>query len=838
MQRKLYFILMLILPLFSLQAQLGGKLDMRLQKDLKDGKIDGNVSLLVKGDIAQIKALTEKLGGIYKYGYGTVASVAIPAARVNTFAANVSVRKIQSTMAKGVALMDTARIRNNIDSAQWGSAPLTDSILGKNVIVGIIDGGIYWQQQDFKNPDGSTRILYIWDQIHNAGTAPLPYNYGTQWTAYDIDHGNCTEVESYGQVSGCASDFGHGTCVAGIASGNGSSVAGDPNLVGIYTGVAPQSNLIVVDIGTSGSCIPNSLNFLSQVSDAVDFIFKKADALGLPCVINTSVGTYYGSHDGNDITTELIGALLNQRNGRCLVAAAGNEGNVAHHLSYNITADTANPTYTLFNYNTANQYVYFDLWADTANFNNAWFTFGGYDSLGNLLGQIPYMNVPTNFFPLIPDSGFVISRTVKYGSLDIGLANIQVTLDSGRYHVEFELSPPSNVHYLWGLSTYGAGTFDLWASANIIGTSDMISHIITPLNDTIVFPANYRYPDFNKTLVSSWQCSDQVITVGNYSNRAGYWDVDSQYVDLTLPAYGSEVVGKRFVTSSFGPTRDNRVKPDVIATGSTILCTGDANDVAITLNPSNRFKVGLGGKDLRNGGTSMASPIVAGIAALYFQKRPTATWQEIKKALICTAVTDSFTGATPNNGYGYGKVNAFQALTNATCIVLGTMDTACTNYSPLANVDTGGCNTKVYGVMDTACVNYNALANVGGGACVAKVYGCTDPNAANFDSLANVSNGNCIYTAIANVSGAQVSLKVIPNPFSGQVTFNILNSGYNFDLGSIEITNALGERIDAISISPNAATYIYNNPKLAAGIYFYLLKMDNNVVKSGKLVAE
>jgi hypothetical protein len=145
---------------------------------------------------------------------------------------------------------------------------------------------------------------------------------------------------------------------------------------------------------------------------------------------------------------------------------------------------------------------------------------------------------------------------------------------------------------------------------------------------------------------------------------------------------------------------------------------------------------------------------------------------------------------------------------------------------------------KVYGIMDTACVNYNPLASVSNGVCTAKVYGCTDSTASNYDPQANVNNGACVYTGIANVTAAQISMHVMPNPFSNKVTFSILNNGYGFTTGAIEITDELGETIDKIAVSPGSASYVYNNPNLAAGIYFYQLKLDNKVVKSGKLVAQ
>ena len=454
MTRKLYPFILLIFSLFAVQAQTESKLDMHLLSRLKAGKVtDGTISLLVKGDLEKIKTLTKKMGGVYKYGYGKVASVCIPQNNVIAFSRDLAIEKIQSTRAKGVALMDTARIRNNIDSVQAGYAPLHDSILGKNVIIGIIDGGIYWQHKDFKNPDGTTRILYIWDQISNSGGHPQAFTYGTEWNSTQINSGSCTEVEAYGQNS-CPSDFGHGTCVAGIAAGNGSSVQGDSFLRGVYTGVAPLSNLVVVNLGTGGTaagCTPSGVDFLTQVSDAVNYIFQIADAFDMPCVINLSQGTYYGSHDGIDLTTEIIDSLLTQRKGRAVVAAAGNAGNVRHHLSYAVPGDTANPAYTLFNSH-ANE-VYFDLWADTADFNNVWFTVGLHNSTGDSLGQIPYQNVRSTFNVNAVNTAFINSYTIHNGSIGAGLVQIAVTLDEGRYHVEFQVAPPVDLTNLWSLKT-------------------------------------------------------------------------------------------------------------------------------------------------------------------------------------------------------------------------------------------------------------------------------------------------------------------------------------------------------------------------------------------------
>jgi len=750
MKRNFYLILFItVLSSSFSSAQITTKLDLRLWKRLHDGDTRKvNMPLLVKGDMNAIEKLTAKFGGVYKYGYNDISSIEIPEMNLIAFANEKAVEKIENTGAKGVFLMDTARVKNNIDSVHGGFAPLPNNLKGRNVVVGIIDGGIYFQHYDFRNTaDSTTRVRYIWDQVTSGANPPAPFGYGNQWDSADINAGNCTHVPPLG-------DNGHGTCVAGIAAGNSLSTKGTA-YENQFTGVAPEADIIAVRI-------KNDNNFLTNVADAVNYIFTKATALGKPCVINTSIGTYYGSHDGIDLATQLIEAQLDQQSGRVLVAAAGNTGDRPYHLGYDIPVDSA---YTYITYNPSLGYHYFDFWTDTANFNNALFKVGAYDNNGNFINSTEYFSVPADFNP--PQGSYtVVSRFLANNSLTDEVY-IAVSLVGTRYQVEFQIYPSNNANY-WRLQTSGTGRIDGWISSAVIGSSDMTSY----LNGGIyITDPHYRHPDTLQTMVTSWQNSDKVITVGNYSNRAGYTDYNSSYVDLTASPY-NEIVGKKVHDSSVGPTRDNRLKPDIVATGNTTIATGDANYISALLGSGQGYKVSVTGKQVRNGGTSMASPIVAGIAALYLEQRQNATYAEVKQALICSATKDIFTGTVANVEYGNGKVNAFAALTSSACISYGSPDTACLNYNPTADFDTG-CVAKVYGCTDTGSFNYNPLANIEDGSCIAKIYGCTDTASTNYDALANTDNGTCIpkvygctdtgsinYNALANIEDGSCVPKI------------------------------------------------------------------------------
>ena len=159
-----------------------------------------------------------------------------------------------------------------------------------------------------------------------------------------------------------------------------------------------------------------------------------------------------------------------------------------------------------------------------------------------------------------------------------------------------------------------------------------------------------------QTIVSSFQCSDEVIAVGNYVNRNHYIDVNN------IAQTTTEVPGQLHYTSSFGPTRDNRIKPDISASGGAILTSSPLAHI-MNLKINAPYLVAQGGFHVTAGGTSASSPVVAGFAALYFQKNPTATNRDLKQAIINCAYSDFFTTtALPNNKWGYGKLDGFASM--------------------------------------------------------------------------------------------------------------------------------------------------------------------------------
>ncbi len=619
MKKTVSFPFVFIFLISLATAQPASKLSYELAKMAGEGAVDRSISLFIKGNMETIESLVRTCGGTFKYAAGDIAAVRIPVMALELFYNSPGVVRMEGSAPKLQLMNDQMLINNNIWPVRLGQGPLNGvSYTGANVVMGIIDTGIDFTHPDFKQANGNTRIRFLWDHLlPDTINTPQPYNYGQEFTDSDIDNGMAAAHHDQG---------GHGTHVAGIATGNG-------NAMNNYSGVAPEADIIAVSLNFNQ---PDN-SWLGSVADAVKYIYDKAAGLGKPCVINISAGTYMGSHDGKDLQAQLIDNLITQQNGRSLVCAAGNAGTFPIHLKYTVANDSA---FTWF-YKPAGS-TYIEMWGDTATFKNISFAIGADQKTPNyeFRGRLPYTTIASHLNLLQKDTLFNAGNR-------IGIIESYGQLVGGTYSMAFNITPDSA--YNWRLITNGNGTFDVWSF-------DMV---FTNLPNSAVFPdiTRYKAPDLHQTIVSSFTCSDKVITVGEYINRDHYTDANGTI--QTFPF----TVGTHTPGSSQGPTRDGRIKPDISATGLVTLSCAVLADVPWFLANA-PDKLAAGAKHIRDGGTSSASPVVAGIAALYLEKNPAATYLDIKNAILGCAKTDTYTGSNlPNNIWGYGKADAFAALT-------------------------------------------------------------------------------------------------------------------------------------------------------------------------------
>lgn len=683
--------LVLLFTFTAIEAQ-NNKINFGLKSAISKAKTGEQISLFVAGDVAEIKRAATKLGGITQRAVGNYVQVKLPANKIESFAQNPFVDYIEYNLSGGEVLNDTMLVHNNIINIHNGENPLPSSYTGKNVILGFIDTGIDLDHPDFKDTLGNTRILAVWDQFL-ADDGSSNYGYGQICDSAKINAGTCGQTDHNG--------VNHGTHVAGIAAGNGLGV-------GDYTGAAPESNIVMV---ASNQGVPN---WLSTVVDAVEYIYDVADSYNMPCVINVSMGTYMGSHDGTDATSLLIDSLVKLKPGRAFVSAAGNAGTIKLHLEHQVTSDT---TFTWFKYNGASALgygsVFYELWADTVDFNNVHFAVGA-----NLASGSYEERGSTQFYQLPDILGFY-TDTIKNDSNQIlGIVDFYSELQGDKYLMQVHMQEPDSNQLLYSFKTTGSGRLDIW-STSALGISEIVDG---PIPDSTTLPeiVNYVYPDVAKTMVSSFQNHPDLLAVANFVNRATYLDVD------TILRSTGKTPGEKAASSSWGPTRRGAMKPDIGATGDYTIGPVSAGVVAASMgSPSNRQKIALGGMHRFNGGTSMASPVVAGVAALYLEKCPTATQQEIMAAIMNTAKQDAFTGTVPNTAFGAGKIDGLAVMNTSNFnVTLGDDLTICDgdsvaispgNYTSY-NWSNGDTTQTVY--EDTSATYFVTVTNASG--CIAQ----------------------------------------------------------------------------------------------------------------------
>jgi subtilisin family serine protease len=188
---------------------------------------------------------------------------------------------------------------------------------GKGVLVGIVDFGCDFAHRNFITTNGKTRLRKIWNQNDTASTGP--FGYGRVFTAAQINAA-LPKPNPYTALGYDIEAASHGTHVMDIAAGNGRGTG--------VPGVAPNAELIFVELASSDipwggpAAVGKSFGDSVQLLEAIQFIFNEAGTM--PCVVNASLGTNGGPHDGSTLVEQGIDRLLRQKPNRAMVIAAAN----------------------------------------------------------------------------------------------------------------------------------------------------------------------------------------------------------------------------------------------------------------------------------------------------------------------------------------------------------------------------------------------------------------------------------------------------------------------------------------------------------------------------------
>lgn len=577
-------------------------------------------------DVKKTRRVVESTGGVVHATVGDILTAVVDSEALKGIARGSEVIFIE--VAKPVHL------KNDVAAGEVNSLEVHEGVnlpkayTGKGVIVGLIDTGLDYRHPDFLDADGKSRILAIWDQTRSGGPVPaeIENGFGTECQSRSIEDGSCPMRDLDG----------HGTHVAATMAGR------DPK----FSGVAPDANIIAVSYDSSiglGSGYAETI-FSTKICLAAYYIFAKAAKLKMPAVVNLSLGTHIGAHDGSSLFEECLSSLLKDSAGRAIVAAAGNE--YSSDATYTgIHAGVSGDGMTAANFvirqATADPVYYIDLWG----------TEGGNLSVGLAIHDGTPEAGPKEFSGLV-DAGDRREGSFLGGGISY-LINATETSSAlnGKQHVGIRIALDKAIgtpsRYSFDLVVKGKGSYDAWLFP------DKPAKIIqfTSLSGSRGAEWAYIAGDRIKN-VAVPATSGDVIAVAGYTTR-NVWDGGGGCCKVAL------ALGGLLDFSSSGPSAAPEVtgiKPDLAAPGGMI-----ASALSSDARPERQL-IMEDGMHFLEAGTSMSAPFVSGAIALMFSANPNFTHKDVKRYLTGSAYVDTDVGEVPNNRWGAGKLDVLAAL--------------------------------------------------------------------------------------------------------------------------------------------------------------------------------
>lgn len=495
-------------------------------------------------------------------------------------------------------MTDSARMMVHVDELFDGEG-LSTGYDGRGIILGIVDSGFDFTHPNFRDSDGNCRVQCVWDQNANGG-AVSSYGYGSVFDGPE-------QVLAVGRDQSTDT---HGTHVLGIAAGS----------IMPYRGMAPEAGIAVVSTNRSEQ----------GIVDGVDFLLKYAEKVGKPISINVSYGEGLGYKDGSGNLSVMLDNLLKDRKGQLLSIAVGNEGNRRSSLygSRRQATYLQVPSYGRENLfmqgqsghdyslkiklvNVAEDKTLFEQAFDLNKVETTKFTgFGTEDKDNSSL----VVSVERNAVSGVP----ALSANLLYTKTADEEWMVEISTDGGEYLLECGYGSFSSL----GRNGYADGT------------------------------TSYT--------VASTATGHEPIAVGAYVSRRQHADLTGAKHDSGYPR------GAAYPLSGQGSTFDGRVKPEVSAPGAAVVSSFNSFAAPYAIMASDKvWQLDYQGKKYTwgvAGGTSMATPVVSGILALWLQAFPQLTAADAKEAIQATAIHDEVTGDVPNTVYGYGKIDALAGL--------------------------------------------------------------------------------------------------------------------------------------------------------------------------------
>lgn len=539
---------------------------------------------------------------------GDIFTAKVPVSRLNELMA-IKGLKSASPAKKLDLLMDQARLVSNAEGLlNPATSGLDKAYDGKGVVVGIVDNGFEINHLAFLNTDRRTsRVSRVWIQGVDTleSLAPEGFKYGIEYVPEADTKQYKVKFDTKGST--------HGSHVAGIAAGCNAPSENK------YYGVAPGAELVLVSFN----------GYENGALDGVKYIMDYATKVGKPCVVNLSIGTNLGPHDGCSKADRAIDALCGP--GKIVVGAAGNNGGKTPHWSYTFTPTKNEADIALaFRYSSLS-YGMAEFWGEPGM--KAKITFKVFDKeLNRFVAETP----------------------------EIDMSNPATT--------PFNYTDGAKVNYTAQITT-GVNEFSNrpFAEVDVVGKSTGKDRFFTVVNlkavkGTVHAWADYSYSEFGNAGIPGFTNPDgfynitepggtgnQIISVGATVSRKEFTNLGGTNYLIEPPLYSVAEY------SGYGPTIDNRIKPEVAAPGTVLISAVNLYYNSFTSQSMVYMGMTAPGATCYYGplsGTSMASPFVAGTVALWLQANPELTPAEIKDIIARTAKNDFYTGDQRLSGYG------------------------------------------------------------------------------------------------------------------------------------------------------------------------------------------
>ncbi len=620
----------------------------------KDWQMDNiRVHLIASLNDHRAKRKIKALGAFINTDLGSLITIDAPISAVRKIIALEEVTSLEY----GSRLNnrnEKAKMHIGADKVHNGTDLLSNGYDGKGVVIGIIDDGIDVMHADFREmmDSGQSRIAYLWNQAIS-GRKPSRFSYGREYVRSEINEAIAVNDpskiggENHNEIAG----VGHGTSVAGSAAG--------------LRGIAPGATIVAVALEHY-----RGPNFI----DAAEFIIQKAELMGMPCIINYSIGSEVYAGDGYGAFTVSFDQLIRRHDRVGICAAAGNSGNPGIYWLANLQNDT------VYNGKMSAGSSYAILYLDNENMDSLWLSiYVDSVSLAEDIRTLDYRYIKTAdtigpiSFQQIWDKG-ILNYTALHSDSSIAghlslAANKFVSQKTGKSYHEFSLSFDDRVDLRnFELERHKMDFLRIELSGN--GKVEARFEDFPPtLTDPIAkgFPEKHYLPTQNQYNVDIPAIADNVLAVGAYINRSAIVSTSGDTI------YASGVEGDLAVFSSAGPRPDGRIKPEIVAPGEmvqTSMSRRYLNELGVAAKIDGALPLAgeYANPDVVTGGTSLSTPMATGTIALMWQANPNLTFSQIRDIIANTAIRDDFTEAndpTPNAEWGYGKLNTWAAVQEA-----------------------------------------------------------------------------------------------------------------------------------------------------------------------------